>query len=261
MPAWSSQVPTITSVVPSTWSAGQTFSVLVTGVFPGDASPTVMPGCSYTEVTVQSPQGDSYSYIPGGSDTTAIQSVSGGITISDIVWVSSSQTSFTITIAPGTASETVDLSVSCDRCECEPPVPVQIVGCPPPTITAVSPSIWFAGKTYDNVKITGTGFTTTDKATASCPATTVTIAAADGSAVPIGNVNVDSKTKITLTGVAPPASDPTQSATVTAGTSPNTGTFNTAQILGNQIKCAASMANCGGSVISTADGSDPLRKT
>jgi hypothetical protein len=135
--------------------------------------------------------------------------------------------------------------------------PVKIVNCPKPSITSVSPSIWFAGKSYGNVKITGTGFTTTEKATASCPATTVTIAAADGSAVPIGNVTVDSKTKITLSGVAPPASDPTQSATITAGTSPNTGTFNTAQILGNQIKCAASMPNCGGSVISTNDGSDP----
>jgi hypothetical protein len=133
--------------------------------------------------------------------------------------------------------------------------PVQI-GCPAPTIASVSPNTWFAGKSY-KATITGTNFTTNNKATDACPATTVTIAAADGSAVPIGSVSVDSDTKITLAGVAPPDSDPTQSATITAGASPNTGTFNTAQILGNQIKCAASMPNCGGSVISTTDGSDP----
>jgi hypothetical protein len=115
-------------------------------------------------------------------------------------------------------------------------ITVQIVGCPEPTITEVKPSTWFAGKTYDSVVIKGTGFITTDKATDACPVTPVSITAADGSTVPVSNVNVESKTKITV-GVAPPASDPTESATVTAGITPavnSTQTY-TAQILGNQI--------------------------
>jgi hypothetical protein len=135
--------------------------------------------------------------------------------------------------------------------------PVQIVGCPTPAIASVLPSTWFAGKSYDKVTITGTGFTTEGKATAACPVTPVTITAADGSAVPISAVTVENKTTITLTGVAPPAADRTETATVTAGTAPNTGTFNTAQILGNQIMCGLATMNCTQPVISTTDGSDP----
>jgi len=130
-------------------------------------------------------------------------------------------------------------------------------GCNTPTIISVSPSTWFAGKTYDKVTITGTGFITADKATANCPVTPVHIGAADNSVVTVSNVNVASKTKITLT-VAPPASDPTESATVTAGITPAAAKSQTfaAQILGNQIQCDPSM-NCTQPVISTADGSEP----
>ena len=82
--------------------------------------------------------------------------------------------------------------------------PIQIVNCPVPQIATVSPSIWFAGKTYDNVVIKGTGFVTADKATPTCPATTVTIAGGtDSSPVTVSNVSVVDKTKITLT-VEPP---------------------------------------------------------
>ncbi len=104
------------------------------------------------------------------------------------------------------------------------PVTAQIVNKCTPTITSISPSTWFAGKTYDNVVIKGTGFITTDKATAACPVTTVTITAADGNAVSVSSVSVDSKEKITLTGVAPPASDPDESATVTVGSASNSAT-------------------------------------
>jgi len=134
---------------------------------------------------------------------------------------------------------------------------VQIIGCSAPTITDVKPSTWFAGKTYDSVVIKGTGFITKEKATDACPVTPVSITAADGSTVPVSNVNVESKTKITV-GVAPLASDPTESATVTAGITPavnSTQTY-TAQILGNQIQCDPSM-NCTQPVISTTDGSGP----
>jgi hypothetical protein len=110
--------------------------------------------------------------------------------------------------------------LSATICPASPPNP----GCPTsPTIASVSPSTWFAGKTYNNVVITGTGFTTADKATAACPATPVSIAAADGSAVPVSGVNVASATRIVVT-VRPPANDPTETATVTVGTTPSTGT-------------------------------------
>jgi hypothetical protein len=134
-------------------------------------------------------------------------------------------------------------------------------GCPTPTITAVKPDIWFAGKSYD-VKITGTNFTTTaDSNKTGCPVTTITIAAADGSPVPISNVSVDTDKQITLSGVAPPAADPTETATITVGTAPNTANSSTLatqpQILGNQITCGLATMNCTQPVISTTDGSDP----
>jgi hypothetical protein len=53
--------------------------------------------------------------------------------------------------------------------------------------------------------------------------TQVSITAADGSVVPVSNVNVVSSTSITLT-VASPSSDPTQTATVAVGTAPDTAT-------------------------------------
>jgi hypothetical protein len=134
--------------------------------------------------------------------------------------------------------------------------PVQIVNCPNPKIDSVSPSTWFAGKTYGNVKIIGTGFTTAEKATASCPETTVTIAAADGNTVPVSGVTVVDKTKITLT-VKPDASGPTQGAVITVGTAPNIAQFNAAQILGNQMKCGGTSMQCNGNVISVTDGSTP----
>jgi hypothetical protein len=138
-------------------------------------------------------------------------------------------------------------------------VPVQIVGCSTPTITSISPSTWFAGKTYDSVVINGTNFITKDKATDSCPATPVKITAADRSDVPVSNIKVKSDQEITVT-VAPDANDPTETATVTVGTAPNTGNSASLatppQILGNQILCDPSM-NCTEDVISTTDGTQP----
>jgi hypothetical protein len=138
--------------------------------------------------------------------------------------------------------------------------PVQIIGCPVPTITSVTPSTWFAGETYRNVTITGTNFITKDKPTADCPLTAVSIQGADGTVVPISNVSVDSKEKITLTGVAPPANTTTETATVTVGTAPSTATSASLatqpQILGNEIHCDPSLG-CTQDVISTTDSSDP----
>jgi hypothetical protein len=151
------------------------------------------------------------------------------------------ETQFTVKPDVSDPTETATVEVAVPDCDpdwgpCFVPVftTVQIVGCPTPTITSIKPSTWFAGKTYDNVAIVGTNFTTKDKATAGCPETTVNITAADGSVVPVSGVTVADKTKITLT-VAPPASDPTETANVTVGRNPNTATA-TAQILDQKPK-------------------------
>jgi len=62
----------------------------------------------------------------------------------------------------------------------------------------VSPNDWFVGNTYRNVTFTGTNFTTSSKATKTCPATTLSIDIADGE-VTVSGINVASATKITGT--------------------------------------------------------------
>lgn len=133
---------------------------------------------------------------------------------------------------------------------------IVLTGCPTPTITSVSPSTWFAGRTYKDVKITGTNFITADKATAACPETAISITAADGSTVATSALRVKSATEITAT-VKPPVDAATETATITAGTSPNTGKYSDAQILGNQIICSGANMQCNGDIISATGDSDP----
>jgi hypothetical protein len=170
-----------------------------------------------------------------------------------------------------------------------PPTPPTPTPCPTPAITSVSPDIWFAGKTYDNVIIEGTGFTST----ATCPAPPVNVTAADGSAVPVANVTIDSTTQITAT-IAPPASGANETACVTVGqetiaigaipvgphalvsaasnATPTTGagspctdsngnnelTGITVQILGApKILCSGDGMQCNGKRISVINGDDP----
>ena len=199
--------PSITSVSPSTWVAGKTTTVTLTG----------NNLCwAYGWVTVDS----------------------GSVAISSDWNIDvDPQTTLYFDVKPD-ASDPAEMATfwigpsdcNTDWAPCFIPVSitVQIVKCDIPNITEIKPSTWFAGKIYDNVVIKGTGFTTAAKATTDCPATPVSISAADGSSVPVSNVNVVSKTKITLT-VAPPDDDPTEKATVTVGTAPNTATA-TAQI-------------------------------
>jgi hypothetical protein len=129
-------------------------------------------------------------------------------------------------------------------------IPVQIIGaCSTPKITSISPKTWFAGTSYP-VTITGTGFTTSANATASCPVTPVAAKVASGSSASLTNVTVVSPTQITFT-VEPGASDPTGNAAITVGSSSNGGAVSVrTQILGNQIQW-------NGQTISTTDGSTP----
>ncbi len=89
--------------------------------------------------------------------------------------------------------------------------PVPATFCPPPTITSISPNVWFAGQTYNNVAITGKGFVT-DGSSQSCPTSNINVTASDGSYVAVNNVKVVSPTEITASigpsssaGGSPPA--------------------------------------------------------
>lgn len=97
------------------------------------------------------------------------------------------------------------------------PSPAPTPYCPYPAYapvtdnTPVSPSVWFAGKTYPIV-ISGTGFTTEAAATASCPATQITINVNAGS-VKLSDVRVLDSTTITAV-VEPADTDPTETAEI-----------------------------------------------
>jgi hypothetical protein len=224
--------PAIASVTPDTWKAGKTYNITLTGTgFIPPASATA--ACPVSPVKVTEPNGT--------------------VTVSGVTVASATQ--ITASVTPAASDPTGQATITVGSAPNTATTTAQIDGCAVPSIASVVPSTWFAGRSYEKVVIAGTGFTTQDKATDACPATPVTIAAADGSAVPVSNVKVDSKTRITLA-VKPDDSEPTQLATITAGTAPNVGSFNTAQILGNQIKCDPS-TNCTQSVISTTDGSSP----
>ncbi len=260
----------ITSVTPSTWIAGQSTNVTVTGT--GFADPGTgdcwFPGIDFVvnfdtgsmatvPMNIVSESEATLTVIPDADDAT--QTACGFVT----------ETILGRAMAPAAtranarvARAATPAATTPSSCIADGGIPIQIIGsCTTPTITSVTPSTWFAGKTYGNVVIKGTNFITTAKATDACPVTPVVITAADGSTVPVSGVTVDSKTKITLT-VAPPASDPTESATVVAGTSPSTSTPPTpVQILGNQILCDPSMPVCGGNVISVIDGTGAIPNT
>jgi hypothetical protein len=228
--------PTISSVTPSPWVAGQTYNLVITGT--GLLTPT--QPCN--EIPF-------YVTLSNGEDAALF----------NVSTLSATEVTATVTVPAGDSAQTACVTVeyfsadvvrktaSPNRGTCPTVttdfgtfVPFAVPVCPGPTITSVTPSTWFAGKSYDNVKVIGTGFTTTaDSNRTGCPVTLITITAADGSPVPISSVTVDSKTKITLSGVAPPTADPTETATITASTALSTGTPATLttqpQILGNQI--------------------------
>ncbi len=266
-------IPGITSITPNTWIAGQATNITITGTAfsPGGYIVDGSIVCTMTQIeatlgsgavtfskeTVVSPTEITATATPDASDPTETACITpqDQPILLGVPFRPRPLASAAATPAPGAAGSSCTF-VNTYQEIIYSGITVQIVNCPTPTITSISPSTWFAGKAYDHVVIKGTNFITQDKATAACPVTAVNIAAADGSSVPVSNVNVVDKTRITLT-VAPPADDPTEAATVTAGTAPNTSAPPTpAQILGNQIQCDPSM-NCSQNVISTTDGSDP----
>jgi hypothetical protein len=107
-------------------------------------------------------------------------------------------------------------------------VSAKIVNCPIPMISHLSEKRWPEGYLSQTV-ITGTGFTTKAEATATCPATKLSVNVKIGS-VTILYVDVDSATQITF-GVQPDNDDPNEQAIIVVGAPPHTVTT-TAQIVG-----------------------------
>ncbi|MGA3080302.1 MAG: IPT/TIG domain-containing protein [Terracidiphilus sp.] len=212
---------TITSVTPSTWAAGQTYNIIISGTgFLG--STPYNPSC-----------------VQGNTSVTLTNT--GSVTLSNVSYVSATEITATVTPAASdpaqTACVTVDYvsvfvirqTASANSSACpantnsSATYAVQITGCPTPTVTTVTPSTWLAGETYKDVEITGTNFVTKDDAAKTgCPVTQVAVTASTGN-VTVSNIRVNNKTEIKVT-VKPDDDDPTEPATVTAGTAPNTGT-------------------------------------
>jgi hypothetical protein len=94
----------------------------------------------------------------------------------------------------------------------------QYTPCSKPAITSLLPKTWFAGESY-NVTITGTGFTTSANATASCPVNTVTVTTPSGAVVGVSIVSVVSATQITAS-VVPPVGEVNETATITVSGTP-----------------------------------------
>jgi hypothetical protein len=201
---------TITSVSPSTFVVGHSYKVLVTGVFTGNASAAIDPGCVYSEarITKGDESSDPYVTISNYDEPSA--------------FVSSTQMIFDVKVKDGASTGTYTLSMTCDGNCPLATAPIQIKGCADETITSVSPSIWFAGKAYKTT-ITGTNFITKDKATKLCPVSKVD-ATATSSNVSVSDVTVVSDTKITAT-IKPAADSPIEPGTVTVDSVPSNTTI------------------------------------
>src|ERR1035438_3274798 len=266
----------ISSVTPSTWMPGQTYHIVILGQYLTGWDPNIECqigdgfaleiGDANDDWSSSGAIGD-WETVPGPGGQDGVMSVGFG-KASMQTWTNT-QITATVKLNAGVLTQTACLytmfadgdnwslwtpPMTPSLCSATGGFPIQI-GCPTPIIVSVSPRTWFAGETYDkDVIITGTGFVTqTASAHSGCPVTPVTIAAADGTSVAVGSVKVDSDTKITLNGIAPPDDLKTQSATLTAGTAPNAGTFSTLDILGApQIVCTGVAMQCNGMTISGA---------
>ena len=219
------------------------------------------------------------------------------VTVSNITYVSATETDFTVTIAADAPTEYDAVRIIClSACGIfnevrlgayiQPPAPPPPPPCPIPAITAVTPDIWFAGKTYNKVTITGSGFTDTE----SCPAPQINMYDVDGGQIPFSNVKVTSATEMIAHKVAPPSDTDTETVCVSEGTrvgpqvvsrfastgasaalasdtagSPCTDPYGnqgiTVQILGApEIECSGDSMQCNGKVISVIDdgsGTEP----
>jgi len=197
------------SVQPGTWTAGLATNITITGT---GFIPTTNPNnCVPTSLS-----------ITAGTET---------VSIANFTVVSSTKITATVQPLITDPAETATVTVSNYQYN-NPSVPLtasttaQIVPttCTLPHISSVSPNVWLAGQTSGKVTITGTNFTTSSKATKTCPATAVSVSTPSGASVALGAVTVSSATQITIASVKPPTSETNENATVTAG---GAGTYST----------------------------------
>ncbi len=200
--------PVITSIQPSSWIAGQPTTITITG-------------------TGFIPMNNANSCAPSG---LAITAGSENVAITKFSVPSATQIIATVTPQASDPAETATLTVSNGLLNGPPyyatataTAQISPDSCPVPTVSSISPNVWFAGQSSNNVIIKGKNFTTAAKATATCPATTINVSTPSQTVVVLGAVTVNSATQITIASVAPPASEPNERASVTvSGNTTNT---------------------------------------
>ncbi len=221
--------PTIASITPNTWSAGDIYNIAIAGTnFIANSANTA--GCPAAPVSISTPSGTV-------------------VALSNVTDVSATQ--ITATVAPPASEPSETATVTVGTAPYTGTGTAQIVAsCPTTVFASVLPRTWFAGESYP-LTITGTGFITAANATASCPVTPVSLVTQSGVSASLSNITVVSPTQITAT-VTPDASDPTSIVAVEVG-GRNVHPIKT-QILGNQIQWTQNGAT---NTISTTDGSAP----
>jgi hypothetical protein len=181
----------MTSISPSTWYAGQSYNVLLTGAFTGNS---LIPGCDYIEFWADTSA--SFSLInPGVPIGTADPYVTVNNYFDQNAYISPTQTMMSVTVAANAPTETDYVIVTCDGCDYSAYAPVQIIGCATPTISSVTPDGWWAGQNNQDITINGACFLTPSD-TGGPSKVTLT----DGAgAVTLSNPSVTSSTQITAT--------------------------------------------------------------
>jgi hypothetical protein len=176
--------PTITSITPSNWVVGQATNITINGS--GFFANTNPNGCSPSGLEIS---------VPSGSIPFTYNSVVGS-------------TQITATVTPGASDPAEAATVTVSNYVYNPPpdtlsatATANVVLCPVPTVSTVSPNVWTAGQSYP-ITITGTNFVTAAKATTNCPVSTVAVATAassPGVSVQVTGINVVSATQATAT--------------------------------------------------------------
>jgi len=212
------------------WPAvpGQTYNITYTGEIPIDVNPDTADGCPDVVISAWATE----TITTNGS--TMLQQPAQFVTLSNLQYNSTTQqTTFTMSIASDAPTGIFYLAqttnvpgiplvggnpygewlqqVTVFTPDPPPPTPP---ACPIPAVTAVTPNIWFAGKTYNKVTITGSNFTDTQ----SCPAPLVYVMDVNGNLIPYSELEVISATEMIARAVAPPADTPTVTFCVTAVT-------------------------------------------
>jgi pimeloyl-ACP methyl ester carboxylesterase len=203
---------------PVVWAPGHSYTVTITGTFP------IAVNCTDTEVSVSAWEW------PDAPDWWEIGPGANYINLSNLTWVSATQTTFDVSVDGGAPSGNLFFELASVpgfenywQVAIQPPPPPNPpspppgpqLPCPNPVLdpdNPVTPDTWLPGQTYQ-ITVKGTGFTT--KAMSSlpyCPATTITLSVKTGT-VDLTNIVVVNSTTITAT-VAPAKTDPGEPVTI-----------------------------------------------